>query len=156
MINGAYGVLSGQGRITGNVTSAGLLAPGNTTTTGSLSVYGDVTLQSTSHLSLDLSGTIRKTGYDFLNVSGTFTLGGALDVVLQNGFFPQVGQSFDLFDASAVSGAFSQVTLPTLSGDLTWNTSQLNTGIISVVPEPTSSLLLGSLGTLWLLRRRRG
>jgi hypothetical protein len=133
--NGANGALTGSGKINGNLTSAGLLAPGTASTTGSFNVYGDVTLQATSHLSLDLSGLVRKTNYDFVNVSGAFTLGGALDISLLNGFAPQSGQSFDLFDAGSLAGAFSAVNLPTLTGGLTWNTSLLATaGIISVNP----------------------
>ena len=65
------------------------------------------------------------------------------------------GDVFNLFDWSSTSGAFSTVTLPGLSGGLTWDQSQLYTnGTIAVVPEPAAALL-GGLGMLCLLRRRR-
>jgi hypothetical protein len=135
--NGARGALTGSGKINGNLSSEGLIAPGTASTTGGLSVYGNVTLQNTSTLSLDISGLVKKSGYDFLNVSGTLTLGGALRVSLLNGFAPQAGQSFDLFDAGSVTGAFADnlISLPTLTGGLIWNTSLLAAqGIISVNP----------------------
>ena len=66
------------------------------------------------------------------------------------------GDVFNLFDwGTTASGMFSTVSLPGLTGDLTWDQSKLYTnGTISVVPEPDAALL-GGLGVLMLLRRRR-
>jgi hypothetical protein len=44
------------------------------------------------------------------------------------------GNSFNILDFTSHTGTFTSVTLPPLSGGLTWDTSQLyTTGIISVV-----------------------
>lgn len=68
------------------------------------------------------------------------------------------GDTFNLFDwANTPTGTFGTVLLPTLTGGLTWDTSDIyNTGTISVVPEPSSVLLcgLGLAMTLHCLRRR--
>ena len=130
---GVSGRLGGSGKIVGNLTSAGTIAPGVGTTAGSVTVTGNVALQGSSHLAFDLGGLVRKTNYDFLGISGQFTLGGTLDVALMGGFVPQLGNTFDLFDSASVLGAFGTVNLPALTGSLSWNTSLLaSTGVISV------------------------
>ena len=130
---GAAGRLSGSGRLIANLTSAGTIAPGLAASAGAISITGNVTLQSTAHLAFDLGGLTRKTGYDFLGVSGALTLGGSLDVSLLGAFAPQAGNSFDLFDATSIAGSFAAIHLPALTGGLTWNTTQLpTTGIISI------------------------
>ena len=130
---GVSGRLSGNGRLNANLLSAGTIAPGLVSAAGSISVTGDVTLQSTSHLAFDLGGLARKTNYDFLGVTGLLTLGGRLDVSLLGGFVPQGGTTFDLFDATTVAGNFSTVNLPAVTGPFRWLTGSLpTTGVISV------------------------
>jgi hypothetical protein len=130
----SLGKISGDGLLIAHVSNSGSLSPGLPAAPGSLAFTGNLSLQSTSHLSLDLGGLIRKSHYDYLAISGALSLHGNLDVSLINGFSPQVGHSFDLFDASSVSGNFSLLNLPSLSSGLGWNTSLLpSTGVISVV-----------------------
>ncbi|MEI8108902.1 MAG: choice-of-anchor tandem repeat NxxGxxAF-containing protein, partial [Verrucomicrobiota bacterium] len=130
----SLGKISGDGVLIANVSNSGSLSPGLPASPGSLAFTGSLSLQSTSHLSLDLGGLIRKSHYDYLAISGALSLNGNLDVSLINGFSPQVGHSFDLFDSSSVTGTFSVLNLPTLSSGLAWNTSLLpSTGVISVV-----------------------
>ncbi len=96
--------------------------------------------------------------YDQIKVTGQLVLAGDLDLVLLDGFQPQAGESFQLFNGP-LSGTFSQLTLPTLGNGLNWNTSNLDAnGTISVTPEPSTLALLaagafGLLGYGW--RRRR-
>ncbi|MCE9612123.1 MAG: PEP-CTERM sorting domain-containing protein [Chthoniobacter sp.] len=131
---GGMGKLRGNGKLVANLTSAGIIAPGLPSSAGSVTVMGNVTLQATSHLALDLGGLVQKTGYDFLSVSGTFSLGGNLDITLLGGFSPLLGHTFDLFDAASTTGSFAALNLPALSAGLGWNTSLLaSTGVISVV-----------------------
>jgi hypothetical protein len=47
---------------------------------------------------------------------------------------PAAGNTFDVLDWNTLSGTFSNLQLPILTGGLTWNTSQLyTTGTLSVV-----------------------
>ena len=66
------------------------------------------------------------------------------------------GATFNLFDWGSATGTFSAVNLPSLDGPLSWDQSNLYTnGTITVIPEPNAAALLGGLGTLLLVRRRR-
>ena len=85
-------------------------------------------------LQIELAGTTPGIQYDQLHVTGQLSLGGTLDVVLDNGFKPSAGNSFDILDWGSLSGMFSTLQLPTLNGRIVWNTSQLYiTGALSVM-----------------------
>ncbi|WP_168206826.1 beta strand repeat-containing protein [Lacipirellula limnantheis] len=124
---GSYGTV--------NVFDGGVYAPGNSPglATAATVIFdnspfsgGGPTLQ------IELAGTTQGTEYDHLDVSGQLSLGGTLKVALIDGFAPVAGQSFDLLDWGSLSGTFSAIQLPTLSG-LAWNTSQLyTTGVLSL------------------------
>ena len=77
--------------------------------------------------------------YDEINVTGQLVLAGDLDVELMDGFQPQAGETFQLFNGE-LSGAFGQVTLPALSNGLSWDTSNLDTTARSAsCPNPPLS-----------------
>src|SRR5207244_10015880 len=123
----------GSGSYTGPGTARFLaaLSPGNSP--ASVSFSGNVELSSASTLNIELGGTTPGTQFDHVTVAGQLALDGALAVSLIN-FTPAEGNSFDILDWGSLSGTFSSIQLPTLSGDLQWNTSQLNTtGTLSVV-----------------------
>jgi len=154
------GTLGGSGTFTGSLISAGTLSPGNSP--GLLTVTGNLTLQGSSQLIMELGGLVEGVSYDSIDVSGIMALNGGLNVLLVNGFVPTTGATFNLFDASSFTGTFSSMSLPTLTTGLTWNSSALYaTGIISVtgtaIPEPSTYAALAGLGALGfvLLRRRR-
>ena len=113
-----------------NVNFTGTFAPGLSPTS---LVVGNIGFANSSTLVMELGGTSPGSGYDQILSSGALGLDGALQIALINGFNPTAGQSFNLFDWANVSGAFDSLSLPTLGGGLSWNTSQLyTTGVLSV------------------------
>jgi hypothetical protein len=89
---------------------------------------------------MELGGTSRGSQYDAIIASGSLGLDGALQVALIDGFSPALGNSFDLLDWAIVSGTFDTLQLPTLTGGLSWDTSQLYTaGVLTI----TSARLAG-------------
>ncbi|MFZ2644495.1 MAG: M36 family metallopeptidase, partial [Verrucomicrobiia bacterium] len=120
----ANGWLTGTGAITGVITNAGSIAPGDSL--GILTGSSDLTLLSSSLLLMELAGT-NNWLYDQINLAGTLTFGGTLSLSLLDGFMPSAGDRFDLFDFSSSSGSFSLFNLPTLSPLLYWDTSALYT-----------------------------
>lgn len=93
----------------------------------------------------------------FLHVSGQLNIlpGSELRVFLGS-VEPTLGQSFQLFDAPQLAiGEFADLHLPPLDPGLFWSADHLyDSGILVVVPEPASVLLL-SLGCTSLIRDRR-
>ena len=103
---------------------------------GAVTVAAGVTLSANNliqdSLTMALGGTTPAAN---AKISTTFALSLAhLTVTLAGGFAPAAGNSFDLLDWGSIAAPFSSVSLPTLSGSLSWNTSLLyTTGVISVV-----------------------
>jgi hypothetical protein len=153
-----------DGRLTGNglisntsngsttLTLNGQLAPGNSA--GTINLTGDLVSGSTAEYLFELSSA---SSFDQLAVSGNLGFGGTLRVSLIDGYSPLNGHSFNLFDFGTTSGSFSALDLPTLGGGLSWDSSNLySTGTLSVVPEPSTWLLLTvGLTAVTVFRRRR-
>ena len=96
----------------------GIVAPGRGTAElagGRLSVTGTYD-NASSTLQVDLAGTGPGTGYDQLAVTGAATLGGTLDLSVLAPFDPPAGSSYTILTAESVSGTFTTVNLPDLSG----------------------------------------
>ncbi|MFZ2643261.1 MAG: PEP-CTERM sorting domain-containing protein [Verrucomicrobiia bacterium] len=115
--------LTGTGAITGAITVSGAIAPGDSA--GIITGSSSLTLLADALLQMQLAGT-NAWLFDQINIAGAFNFGGTLTVLL-DGYVPQMGDRFDLFDFSGSSGAFSQTNLPALGGALFWNTSLLYT-----------------------------
>ncbi|EGK70281.1 hypothetical protein METUNv1_03671 [Methyloversatilis universalis FAM5] len=111
------GVLRGAGSINASgrtITSTGLVhAEG-----GVLSVTGNLTQAAGSTLRFDIGGTERGTGHSALDVNGTFTFGGTLQVVHTNGFTPAENEAFPLirYTTRAGSTQFATLDVPAGSG----------------------------------------
>jgi T5SS/PEP-CTERM-associated repeat protein len=127
---GGLGEIHGNGFITGNVQNGGLVSPGDSP--GALHITGDYAQAAGGKLLIELAGTTPGSQYDQLLVTGKVTLDGTLQVLL-NGFSPIPGNTFQILDFASLTGTFATMNLPTLSGGLTWNTSQLYvSGVLTV------------------------
>ena len=150
------GTLGGTGSIGGAVTvqSGGTLAPG--TSPGQLTLLSGLTLQSGSTLEMEFDGTTPGL-FDQLDVQGLFAAGGTLQLTIDEGYTPALGDSFNLFNGTTPgfnSGSFLIST--NLGEGLAWDTSALGSlGVVSVVPEPSTWILLaaGVLSTVAWTRR---
>src|SRR5262249_8664210 len=67
-------------------------------------------------LDISIGGTMAGQQYDQVNVTSSASLGGTLNVTLVNNFTPTVGATFDLVNASSLSGTFVTANLPSLGG----------------------------------------
>jgi hypothetical protein len=127
------------------VNQGGTIAPGNRanavtivnatpvalSSIGATRVMGNLTMQSGA-IEIELASA---TSFDRLTVDGTLAAGGALNVSLVTPYSPAIGDSFDILDWTTLSGTFSTIQLPTLSG-AAWDTSQLyTTGTLYVLPN---------------------
>jgi fibronectin-binding autotransporter adhesin len=151
---GSGQTLKGNGTIIGNLTLAGVVASG--TSIGTLTTTDSVTLAASSEWQVELAGAAIGQ-YDRLITAGTLDAGGLISLTLLDGFEPSVGDQFDIADFGAFSdsGYTFDVAAAPLSGDLEWDFSNFQTsGLITVIPEPTSFLLAACAAPL-LLRRRR-
>lgn len=142
--------LGGTGTITDAVTIHGILAPGNSI--GTIGFGADLGLLGISNFEIDPLGL----DADLADIAGTVTYGGVLNVLYGGSATDFAGgMTFNLFNAGSYSGSFDTVNLPDLSGTgLSWQDNLMTTGSITVVPEPRAALI-GALGMLALLRRRR-
>ena len=150
--------LGGSGTIGGPVTvqSGGTLSPGNSP--DQLTLLSDLTLNSGSSLEMEFDGTAPGL-YDQLDVQGLFAAGGTLSLTIDEGFTPVSGESFTLFNGATPgfdSGSFALSS--NLPDGLAWDTSALaTTGVVTVVPEPSTwALLISALLFTWGWVRRSG
>jgi autotransporter-associated beta strand protein len=162
---GASQTLAGIGQVlaTGQTVSiAGTIAPGNSPGTLLMSV-GALDLENGTALAFELNPSNTTVGSainDLVAVTGNLNLDGLLSVVATSGNFLTVvaNTSWRLFN---YSGTLTDDTLglgsmPSLGSGLSWSINTATTGQVNlvVIPEPRAALL-GGLGLLALLRRRR-
>jgi len=135
------GSVFGIGTITGNADlTGGLLSAGSASKkAGELTVKGTYAQSGAGAFDVDLGGTTAGTQYDVLNISGTASLGGVLNVDLISGFKPTVGETFDIMDYTSETGAFTTLNLPKLTGGDTWSISYNATGVVLTVDGPAAT-----------------
>ncbi len=150
--------------------SGGVLAPGLNNTVGQTTVNGNYTVNSLSAtLQIQMSGTTQTSGYDFLDVNGTATLGGDLVVSLLS-FTPNFTDVFEVGEAdSAISSFFANAPVNggtynlgpgtfrvryNVSGFGTSGNVILDQFELAAVPEPSTILLLVVGGAVAWRKRR--
>ncbi|MDX2081973.1 MAG: autotransporter-associated beta strand repeat-containing protein [Terrimicrobiaceae bacterium] len=147
----AGATLEGSGPIQGTLQAAGTWSPGNSP---DLIDVDSFTLSPTANLVMEIGGTSPGSDYDQIRISTQGTLGGTLTLRLIDGYTPEVGDTFTLFDGP-ISGTFAILDL---DPGATWDITNLYTqGQIQAIPEPSTAALfaLGALGVLTLRRTRR-
>jgi hypothetical protein len=156
-VNGAVQInsganLTGNGSLAGSITNFGGIAPG--TSIGTMTL-GNLVLDSTGTTTMEIDAEAGQNA-DLISVTGTLTLGGSLTVVNIGGALEQ-GDTFNLFDAATLQASFGgTVNLPALDVGLSWDTSNLGiSGIISVIPEPSTLTLAAIAGALLFRQLRR-
>ncbi len=97
----------------GTFTNTGSIAPG--ASPGKLTVNGDLTMGTGTYNS-EINGTGQGTTYDWLNVTGNMNLTGSKLVVNWGGFTPSIGNNFSIITCGTLTGEFSTVTIPPVSG----------------------------------------
>ena len=104
------GLLGGDGTVSGNVTNAGHIKPGDSI--GSLTISGNYTQLSNGTLTLEVAGTDPDAS-DHLDITGSATIDGTLEVRFVNGFLPVSGQVFKLINVGgAFTGSFAHIISP--------------------------------------------
>lgn len=156
------GELSGSGRIIGDVWNFGVVSPGDSP--GSLEIFGDLTMGLGGSIEMEIAGIIPGIGYDQLEVTGTITLAGGLDVLVLGGYLPQVGYEYVFLTAGAITGSFEDVEVSGLGPGWSYDTRQGATDYRiwfsysgagnGAIPEPCTMALLAAGLTVLHARKR--
>lgn len=102
----AGGAVSGIGTIHGGLTNAGArVEPGDSA--GELTLQGNYIQTAAGRLRVELGGLAPGSEHDLLDVHGTATLAGALEVALLDGWQPQTGDQMTVLTADQIVGQFS-------------------------------------------------
>lgn len=120
-------ILRGGGVLRGDL----LAQSGATVRPEGLRIEGDFNLLAGSSLQVML---FSEELYSRVVIDGSLDALGALRIDVSESFIPSVGQSFDLLDASGITGGFEQIELPMLDAAMNWDLSDLlTTGVLRVV-----------------------
>jgi T5SS/PEP-CTERM-associated repeat protein len=110
-----YGQLAGTGTVVGNIVNlGGQVKPGGeeaSSLTGILTVDGEYAQQDAA-LAIKMKGRLAGGEYGVLNVTGTASLDGGLQLIPTEGFEPQPGDQFVVLTAATVSGTFAAKSAP--------------------------------------------
>ncbi len=107
---GAAQTITGSGRLTGDITMHGVIAPG--ASAGQINHNsGSLTLAPTSVLEIELAAA-DGASHDRITGNADHALSGSLVVSEIDGYIPVVGDSFVIVDGASVTGKFDSETFP--------------------------------------------
>ncbi len=129
------------------------LAPGFSTGILTIDLAGNtLTMNGTTTTEIEIAGL---NDHDILHILGAAALAGDLDIVLLDGYLPAFGTTFGVI--TATGGLSGEINLT--GAYASWFTAAIVDGntlqLTSLIPEPTSALLLALAGMTTLRRRRR-
>ena len=101
------GILEGSGSILSNVNNSATVSPGSSA--GSLNIQGDYTQSAAGSLDIEIGGLTAGSEFDVLDISGTATLGGTLELTLLEGFSPAPNDNFKVLLSSVRAGTFASI-----------------------------------------------
>jgi len=150
------------------LTNAGTLSPGGLGSIADTVLDGDLIELVTGAaptLEFDIGGLLSG-DYDLLDVSGTASLGGILDVSVWDGFPLHRGDSFDILTADTITGVFDSWLFAGRGGGLDFDISYLldptgadivRLAVKNAVPEPFSLVLIGTgvIGIVFVTKGKR-
>jgi hypothetical protein len=113
------GVLQGSGTVdvsSTSFTNSGSVKPG--AALGRLSVVGSFPQTSSGAVNVEIGGRTLGQDYDQLQISGSATLAGTLNIGLTNGFRPTGGDSFEVLRFGSRTRAFDHINGLDLGGGL--------------------------------------
>lgn len=127
-ISNSGGTLRIDGRLFGINSLDGTLSPGNSP--GKLESPTGLNISSAT-LEIEIDGTTQGVDYDWLDVTGTATLGGTLKPVIN--FVPTTGDRIIFLTATTISGTFSSIS-PVLPAG--WGLDYSTPGEVSLLYNP--------------------
>jgi len=123
------------GNIAAHVSSSGTVIPAQSTkTVGVLKISGAYTQSSHGALDANIAGP-NAGQFNVLNVTGTATLGGTLNIGLLNNFVPAIGDTFEILTARQVDGTFATVNGTQINDNehftVTYNAGNVTLNVVS-------------------------
>lgn len=147
------GTVSGAGTIQGSVTinSGATIRPSISST--ALNITGLLTLNTGGMFFEELGGTIPGSQFGQLDVSGLATLGSGsiLDIMVDSGFSPTVGETFDIFNYASLSGTFGSIVSFTPGYTFSFFDGSGQHGLLRVTNAPAAPVAVPEPGTWALL-----
>ncbi len=143
----AGGSFGGTGSVVGTLVNHGHLAPG--LSPGMLSVDGAYEQGAAATLALEIGGLAQGLEFDFLDVTGTASLTGVVEVSLFDAYVPTLGSTYVFLEAAGgISGVFDGITCVNCGGvafELVYGADNVSLNAVAApVPLPAAVWLLGS------------
>ena len=126
---GPLPVLTGVLRVTGDTNWPGIIRTGNPV--GSMIFDGDLNLEPTTEVHLDIGGPEAGENYDQIEVTGTAALGGKLILYPMEGYEPPESGEFEFVKAPTITGGFVDIDQSRLGRDVRFDFEVGDTGLMA-------------------------